>query len=85
MRKHLGILSAAALFASVGLASAEEASGTLLEVDPMAGMIVLDDGTAYTVADGVSIDGLQPGDEVTVSFEEGEDGQMVISEITTAE
>jgi len=41
-------------------------------VDPATWIIQLDDGTMYTVAEGVALDTLQPGTEVTVSFEDEE-------------
>lgn len=69
MLKMFGAVGAAALFALAGAANAEEASGKIEALDPGAGIIILDDGQTYTVAEGVSIEGLQPGDTVTVSFE----------------
>ena len=46
-------------------------------VDPATGIIILDDGQTYTLAEGVSVEGLQPGDVVTVSFEVQDDKNMV--------
>jgi hypothetical protein len=84
MRKLLGVVSALALFASAGLAmAAEEVTGTLLEVDEMAQTITLEDGTTYTLAEGVILEGLEPGQEVIVSFEE-QDGQNVATSIQPA-
>ncbi len=59
---------------------AEEAGGKIAAVDPSAGTIVLEDGTTFTIAEGVSMEGLQPGTEVKVSFEE-QDGQLIASEV----
>lgn len=69
MLKMFGAVGAAVLFAFAGAASAEEANGKIEALDPGSGIIILDDGQTYTVAEGVSIEGLQPGDTVTVSFE----------------
>jgi Cu/Ag efflux protein CusF len=70
MKKYLALLAAAALLGSVGAALAEEATGKIQAVDPAARTLTLEDGTMFTVAEGVAIDGLQPGTEVTVTFEE---------------
>lgn len=84
MKRYLGVLSALALLAGAGMAMAEEAKGTLQEVDQEARTIIMEDGTTYTAAEGVLLEELQPGQEVTVSFEE-EDGKMVADEIRPAE
>ncbi len=69
MHKMFGAVAAAAMFASTGAVLAEEATGAVESVDPATGIIILEDGTIYTVAEGVSLEGLQPGDIVTISFE----------------
>ena len=81
MRKVLGVITAIAMLGFAGAASADEASGKIESVDPGSRTIMLDDGNTYTVSEGVAIEGLQPGTEVTVSFEE-QDGQRVASEVT---
>jgi energy-converting hydrogenase Eha subunit H len=78
MKKLLGAVSALALFASAGLAMAEDVTGTLLEIDEMAQTITLEDGTTYTVGEGVILEGFEPGQEVTVSLEEQEGQEVVI-------
>lgn len=83
MKKYIGAVSGFALLASVGMAAADEATGTLMEVDEATQTITLDDGTTYVLADGVSIEGFAPGQEVTVSFEE-EDGENVAHSIEPA-
>ena len=84
MQKMIAAVSAAAMLAFAGAAFAEEASGAVELVDPATGTIILQDGTTYTVADGVSIEELQPGDTVTVSFEVQDDKNMATS-VTKAE
>ena len=81
MNKLLGVLVAAALFGTASVASAEEASGTVEGVDLQSRMIVLDDGTVYAVTEGIALETLRPGSEVTVSYEESE-GQKVINNLT---
>ena len=80
MRYLIAPLSALALLCTVSLAQAEEAKGTIAAVDQSQGMIVLDSGETFTLADGVSIEGLAPGTEVTVSYEE-KDGQKVVHDV----
>ncbi len=84
MHKTLAAIVGAAMFAFVGPANAEEAQGTVEAVDPATGTIILDDGQTYSAADGVSIEGLQPGDTVTVSFEVEGDKNMATA-VTKAE
>jgi Cu/Ag efflux protein CusF len=45
--------------------------------------IQLEDGTMYTVAEGVALDTLKPGTEVTVSFEE-KDGTKNATDVKPA-
>ena len=81
MNKLLGVLVAAALVGSAGVASAEEATGTVEGVDLQSRMIVLDDGTVFAVTEGIALESLRPGSEVTVSYEES-DGQKLINNLT---
>ena len=80
MKRYIGAASAVALFLSVGLAAAEEAVGKLQGIDQAMRTIVLDDGTSYQVAEGVALEGLAPGQEVTVSFE-AEGAKKIATEV----
>ncbi len=81
MNKLLGVLVAAAFIGTAGIASAEEASGTVEGVDLQSRMIVLDDGTVFAVSEGIALETLRPGSEVTVSYEET-DGQKMVNNLT---
>ena len=81
MNKLLGVLVAAALIGTAGVASAEEATGTVEGVDLQSRMIVLDDGTVFAVSEGIALETLRPGSEVTVSYEET-DGQKLVNNLT---
>lgn len=81
MNKLLGVLVAAAFIGTAGIASAEEATGTVEGVDLQSRMIVLDDGTVFAVSEGIALETLRPGSEVTVSYEET-DGQKMINNLT---
>jgi hypothetical protein len=76
MKALLAATFALGLFAAA--AQAEEASGVIVEIDTDNRQILLDDGQTYTLAEGVSIDGLEPGSEVMVSFEEAADGKVAV-------
>ncbi len=80
MKKLLAPLTALAFVFSVAVAQAEEAGGKIAAVDSYAGTLVLQDGTTFTIAQGVSMEGLQPGTEVILSFEE-QDGKLIVTEI----
>lgn len=84
MKKVLLALSTVAFLGSAGMASAEDVSGKIQAVDPTARTIQLEDGTIFTAAEGVALDALQPGTEVTVSFEE-KDGQKMATAVTPAQ
>ena len=70
MNRLLPIITAAAMFTFAGVAQAEEASGRVQSADPATGTLMLEDGTIFTVDEGIAIETLQPGTEVTVSYEE---------------
>jgi Cu/Ag efflux protein CusF len=79
MKKLIAPIAALAFMFSAGIATADEAAGKITAVD--AQTLVLEDGTTFTIGEGVSTEGLQPGTEVTVSYEE-KDGQMVVTDVT---
>ena len=80
MNKLLGALVAVAFLGTPGAASAEEATGTVEGVDLQSRMIVLDDGSVFAVDQGIALESLRPGTEVTVSYEET-NGQKVVSDL----
>lgn len=84
--KLIAPIAALAFALSVATADAHEAAsdetaGKIVVVDEST--LVLEDGATFTISEGVSIEGLGPGTEVTVSFEE-QDGQIVATEVTLA-
>ncbi len=80
MNKLVAPFAAIAFVFSIAIAQADETAGKVAQVDPAAGSITLEDGTTFTIAEGVSMEGLEPGTEVTVSFEE-QDGQLIATEV----
>jgi Cu/Ag efflux protein CusF len=59
-----------------GSTFAAELNGQIKSVDPSAGTITLQSGEQFVVSEGVTMQNLKPGEEVTVSYEE-KDGKMV--------
>ena len=78
MKKLFAAVAAAALSMSATSVFAEDATGTIGAVDPDSNTIILDDGRTYTFAEGMSVEGFQPGDIVTISFESDGDKNTVI-------
>ena len=81
MNKLIAPIAALAFVFSAATAFAEEAAGKVAAVD--AATLILEDGQTFTISEGVSTEGLEPGTEVTVSYEE-KDGQMVATEVAPA-
>ncbi len=78
MNKLIAPFAALAFAFSMATAHADEAAGKIAAAD--AGTLILEDGTTFTLAEGVSMEGLEPGTEVTVSYEE-QDGQLIATEV----
>lgn len=68
--KHLLTAAAASLFA-VTAAFAGEVEGVVQSVDPAAGTVTLQSGETFKAAEGVTLDGLQAGATVHVTFADG--------------
>lgn len=81
MKKLIAPFVALAFIFSAAIAHADEAAGKVAAVD--SSTLILEDGTTFTISEGVSTEGLEPGIEVTVSFEE-QDGQKVATGVAPA-
>jgi len=65
------LVAAVSILTMTGAAFAGEVEGVVTNYDPSTKMIVLDSGEAYRLADGVELDGLQPGGKVVITFDDG--------------
>lgn len=65
------LLTAVSFVAMTAAAFASEVEGTVTNYDPDTRMIVLESGEAFRLAEGVQLDGLQPGGKVVITFDEG--------------
>ncbi len=84
MNKILGAVSALALMLAVNAASADEATGKIQSINEQTRAMTLDSGQAFTLAEGVEIDGLTPGTEVKVSFEPSDGGAHTATAVEKA-
>ncbi|MGE5146059.1 MAG: DUF1344 domain-containing protein [Candidatus Eiseniibacteriota bacterium] len=69
MKKLIGAAVGVALLAGAGVASAEEASGTIQSIDAMKRTITLDTGQDFKLDPAVTLARLRMGTKVTVSYE----------------
>lgn len=84
MRKLLTALSGLALLLAVGIANAEDAKGIVKEINISEAWVLLEDGTQFVLAEGVTMEELKAGDEVTVSYEMKE-GKKVATAVSKAQ
>jgi streptogramin lyase len=85
MNKLMIAASAAALLTASSLAAlAAEASGAIASVDASSGTVTLDSGQTFTLPSGLDAASLQPGQQVTITYEESSDGQMTATEVAPA-
>jgi hypothetical protein len=80
LKQSLSALAFAAALAFGGTALAQEMSITVKSYDSSARTIVAEDGTSYTIAEGVTVREFAPGTQVKVMIEE-KDGQKVVTRI----
>jgi hypothetical protein len=83
MKKLITALSGLALMLVLGTANADEAKGVIKQIDTAVGSLTLADGSQYILSEDVSTEGLQAGDEVTVSYEMIS-GKKLANEVTKA-
>ncbi len=82
MRKLMVALSAGALLAASSVAAiAEEATGSIASIDVVAGTVTLDSGDTFRLPEGFDSASVAVGDQVTITYEEGEAGEMNASEV----
>ncbi len=82
MRKLMVALTAGTMFAASTFAAlAEEAMGAIASIDPAAGTVTLESGETFLLPAGFDAASLVVGDQVTITYEEGEGGQMSATEV----
>ncbi len=81
-------LFAASVFATVLTASAAfayaqlgETQGRIDSVDPAGQTVTLVNGMTLSVPSNISIESLKPGEQVTITYQDGQDGQKQVTGI----
>ncbi len=86
MKKLVIAAGAAVLLAMSSLAAlADEASGSITDIDDSAMTVTLDDGNVYALPTDVDPGSLQVGDKVTVEYTKDADGNLVATAVTMAQ
>ncbi len=84
MRKIVGITLALLLVLSAASGWAADIEGKIQKVDSTDRVIVLEDGTMLSVAEGIALDNLKEGTKVKASYEE-RDGKKVLTNVQVSE
>ena len=79
MFKRLVVLLAVMAALPLASAFADESSGTIVEIDPDAKSIVLDDDTVYVLPDTIDPEELNIGDVVLITYTEADNGTFVVT------
>ena len=83
MRKWLVAAAAAGLLAVSSMAAlADEASGSITNVDMEGMSVTLDDGNTYLLPDSVDPTTLTTGEKVTIEYTKNDDGSMEATQVT---
>lgn len=82
MRHALTVLSAGILAALTTTAAAETITSRILDWNPDAGVLTLEGDREMSLDPSISMEGFEPGEEVTVLFEIDEDGYERVTRIT---
>ena len=85
MRKLMIAASAAALLATVSIATAADVTGTIQAVDPSAGTVTLDNGQTFMLTSSLKSQAAnwKPGDKVKITFT-GSGASMSATAVTPA-
>jgi Protein of unknown function (DUF1344) len=86
MRKLMVAASTAAFLAMSSLgALAEEAKGTIASIDASGGTVTLDSGDTFKLPTSVDAASLKVGDQVTIEYQQGDNGQMTATSVQTSQ
>lgn len=76
--------AASMLLASTLAAFADEAAGEIVVIDPAAGTVTLADGQTFLLPQDFDTASLQIGQQVTITYDQGDAGQMQASDVMPA-
>jgi hypothetical protein len=83
--RGLPIAATAALLLAVSAVTshADEVTGRITSINPDLGTVTLDDGNIYLLPSSDQVGLLVVGQQVTITFEERDDGMLIASKLTT--
>jgi hypothetical protein len=84
MKNIVAGLCALVFALTLGMANAEDAKGIVEQISADHMWLILKDGTRFSLAEGIDLEGIKAGEEVTVSYEM-KDGQKVATEVAKDE
>lgn len=85
MKKFFVTACAAAMLVGASFSAlADEASGSVAAVDPGTGTVTLADGQIFMLPAGFDIASLSVGDQVIITYEKGQGGQMQATDVAPA-
>lgn len=86
MRKLMVMAGAAVLLAATAVSGfAAEATGTVASVNEAAGTVTLDSGQTFKLASTIAVASLRLGEQVSVAYEEGDNGNVTATKISPAQ
>ena len=86
MRKLMVMAGAAALLAATAVSGfAAEATGTVASFNETAGTVTLDSGQTFKLASTIQVASLRLGEQVSIAYEEGENGNVTATKISPAD
>jgi len=83
MKKLMIAAGAAALFATMSLANAAEATGMISSIDAAGGTVTLDNGSTYALPATVAAADLKVGAKVKITYDEA-NGKMTATAVVPA-
>ncbi|MBD8876133.1 DUF1344 domain-containing protein [Roseibium polysiphoniae] len=70
---------------SLSTASADETAGSIIAVDVESATITLDDDTVFVLGPDLDPEGLEVGNEVLLTYDEGDNGSLIVTAIEITE
>ncbi|WP_417671977.1 DUF1344 domain-containing protein [Roseibium sp.] len=70
---------------SLSQASADEAAGSIIAIDVESATITLDDDSVFVLGPDLDPEGLEVGNEVLLTYDEGDNGTLIVTAIEITE
>lgn len=73
------------MFAGLSALHAEEATGTIADVDYDNGLIILDDGSTLILPEDFDVEAFEAGQTIHVTYDLDSDGNMIATDLELAD